>query len=83
MNTKIAALLLTIPLGLSVLAKAASASEFRSGATVSPITIADRDSGNQEEYRHHHHHHRIWIEGHWQWTRYGWRWIPGHWEYRD
>ncbi len=61
MNTKIAALLLAIPLGLSVLAKAASASEFRPGTTVFPITIADRNSGKQEEYRHH----RIWIKGHW------------------
>ena len=49
MKRKIALMFLTLPLGLSVLAKSASAAEFNAApnAPHSPVVVADRDRPDQ------------------------------------
>lgn len=27
-----------------------------------------------------HRHGAIWVPGHWQYTRRGYKWVPGHWK---
>jgi len=24
-------------------------------------------------------HHSVWVQGHWKYSRRGYRWVPGHW----
>ena len=98
MNRKIAAMLLTLPIGaLTVLSQSANAAERTSLAAErqSPIVIAqrydDQRDRNQNDNRREairreeaRREQRVWVPGHWEhgFLGIGRKWVGGHWEKR-
>ena len=93
MKYKIAVMMLALPLCMSVLAKSASAGEFKAApnATRSPNVAANRDRADQNRNRQQPPRQekavrsevrRVWVSGHWQQTPRGRQWVPAHYEIR-
>ena len=93
MKLKLAALLIALPLGVSMIAKSASAAEVnrdfndRSHSAPSAIVVADDHTSDryqpQREVVRRPELRRVWVAGHSQQTAHNHRqWIPGHWETR-
>lgn len=93
MKYKIAVMILALPLCVSVLAKSASAGEFKAtqNATRSPNVAANRDRADQNRNRQQPPRQkeavrpevrRVWVTGHWQQTPRGRQWVSAHYEIR-
>jgi hypothetical protein len=86
MKRKIALMLLALPLGLSIVAKSATADEFH--PTPNPLSIADRFDRNRDRQPPRRQEirrpevRRVWVPGYWQRTARGREWVPGHYETR-